>query len=53
MSKAIEENKLTVLTKIIFYENPIYICNLCVQTKIMMRTKRTPSFHSSDRSFNC
>ena len=40
MSKALKEDKLTVMIKD-FYENSIYIGNLCVQTKIMIRIKRT------------
>ena len=39
MSKAVEENKLTVMIRR-FYENSIYIVNLCTQTKIMIRAKR-------------
>ena len=40
MSKAVEENRLTVTIKILF-EISIYIENLCVQTRILVRTKRT------------
>ena len=39
-SKAVEENKLAATIKRL-YENSICIGNLCVQTKIMIRTKRT------------
>ena len=39
MSKAIEENKLTVTIKDL-YKNSIYIGNLCLQAKIIIRTKR-------------
>ena len=39
MIKAIEENKLTVTIKDL-YKNSIYIGNLCLQAKIIIRTKR-------------
>ena len=39
-SKAVEEKKLAATIKGL-YENSVCIGNLCVQTKIMIRTKRT------------
>ena len=41
MSKAIDENKWKITIKKNLYENSVYIGNLCVQTKIMTRLKRT------------
>ena len=45
MSKAIEENKKKVTVKILALEHN-YIGNLCVQIKIMTRTKHTKLTHS-------
>ena len=54
MSKTIQENKLTVMIKRLFYENSIYIRNLWAQTKIMTKTN-SPSlpFDSSFPFVNC
>ena len=55
MSKATEENKYKVTIKRLF-ENSIYIGNLGVQTKVIIRTKTNspfPPFYFSCSFLNC